>query len=318
MREKQLMGRWGLPLLMLGVLLLLFLLMVYPVRARRQPLLEMSVISREADGSSWANARQGMEQAAVDYHVELRFLAPSQSNSSQEQCQLLRRETESGASAILLFPADREALASAMEEAAGSAALVTLETDMDGAGYVGVDNVALGEALGRAALNGVQPGESVLLLDSVPGANGIRQRLESAKALLAGEGRTVLICRPGEGETLSAALRSILIRGNIRAVIAFDPSALERAAEEAALLAEPPLVYGAGFTEAVAAGLEQGQITSVAAQNSFSAGYLAVEAAARLARREAAEPPGYLAFFTVRQENMYHLDYQKLLFPVTR
>lgn len=317
MREKQLMGRWGLPLLTLGVLLLLLLLMAYPVQARQQPLLEMSVISRETDGSSWSNARQGMEQAAVDYHVELRFLFPSQSNSSQEQCQLLRRETESGASAILLFPADRSALAAAVGEAAAAAALVTLETDMgaEGAdGYVGVDNAALGESLARAALNGAQPGESVLLVDSAPGDNGIRQRLEAAESLLAGEGRTVLICPAGEDGSLSGALA----RGDIRAVVAFEPSALERAAEEAALLAEPPLVYGAGFTAAVAAGLEQSRITAAAAQNSFSAGYLAVEAAARTARRETAEPPGQLPFFTVRQENMYHPDYQKLLFPVTR
>lgn len=317
MRKKQLMGRWGLPLLMLGVLLLLLLLMAYPVQARQQPLLEMSVISREADGSSWSNARQGMEQAAGDYHVELRFLSPSQSNSSQEQCQLLRRETDSGASAILLFPADRSALAAAVGEAAARAALVTLETDMgaEGAdGYVGVDNAALGESLGRAALNGVQPGESVLLVDSAPGDNGIRQRLEAAESLLAEGGRTVLVCPSGGDGSLSGALA----QGDIRAVIAFEPSALERAAEEAALLEEPPLVYGAGFTAAVAAGLEQSRITAAAAQNSFSAGYLAVEAAARIARREAAELPGQLPFFTVRQENMYYPDYQKLLFPVTR
>ena len=107
--------RWVLPLLMLGVLLLLLLLILYPTRAQQRPeLLEMSVISREAEGSAWATARQGMEQAAADLNVELRFLYPAQSDSAQEQGQLLRREVESGASAILLFPADRETLAETM------------------------------------------------------------------------------------------------------------------------------------------------------------------------------------------------------------
>ena len=56
--------RWVLPLLMLGVLLLLLLLILYPVQIQRRPeLLEMSVIAREADGSAWATARQGTEQA---------------------------------------------------------------------------------------------------------------------------------------------------------------------------------------------------------------------------------------------------------------
>ena len=58
-------GPWVLPLLMLAVLMaLLMMLILYPARSQRRPeLLEMSVISREADGSAWATARQGMEQA---------------------------------------------------------------------------------------------------------------------------------------------------------------------------------------------------------------------------------------------------------------
>lgn len=315
-------ARGAVALLTLGVLLVLLLLIVYPVQDQRRPdLLEMSVIAREAEGSAWANARQGMEQAAADLHVELRFLYPGESNSGWEQSQLLRREVESGASAILLYPTDRAALAETVAGAAGSAALVTLETDMTACGangYVGVDNTALGEALGKAALNGVRPGETVLLLDSAPGDNGIRERLEAAEVLLAQEGRRVRLCGPGEGETLSAALRSALERGGIRAVAAFEPSALELAAAETALLEKPPLVYGAGSTAAVAASLEQGHIASVVAQNAFSTGYLAVEKAAKLARREQAGSRGELAFFIVRQEDMYEPDYQKLLFPVVR
>lgn len=306
---------WVLPLLMLGVLVTLFLLLnVYPAHAQQRPeLLEMSVISREADGSSWANVRQGMEQAAADLHVELRFLYPGQSNSSQEQSQLLRREVESGASAILLFPADREAMAKDVEEASGRAALVTLETDMAGtAGYVGVDNRALGEALGNAALNGARPGETVLLLDSAPGGSGVGQRLAAAEALLEDEGRETRRFS-GTAEALSEALAG----EDVRAAIAFEASELERAAAAVSRLERPPLLYGAGSTAVIAAGLEQGRITSAVAQNAFSAGYLAVEAAARLARREAAEPLELLPFFTVRRENMYEPEYQKLLFPVT-
>lgn len=306
--------RWVLPLLMLGVLLLLLLLILYPTRAQQRPeLLEMSVISREAEGSAWATARQGMEQAAADLNVELRFLYPAQSDSAQEQGQLLRREVESGASAILLFPADREALAEEVRSAAARAALVTLETDMaDAAAYVGVDNAALGEALGRAALNGVPRGETVLLVLAASQRSGVGDRLAAAEALLKSEGRKV---RHFAGT--ADALAETLSREKVQAVIAFEASSLERAAEAAGRLEDPPLLYGAGSTPAVTAGLEQGHITAILAQNAFSSGYLAVESAARLARREAAEALEPLPFFTVRRENMYDPENQKLLFPVT-
>lgn len=304
--------RWILPLLTMGVLLLLLLLNLYPARAQRRPeLLEMSVIAREADGSAWATARRGMEQAAADLNVELRFLYPGQSNSAQEQGQLLRREVESGASAILLFPADRELLA---EEVRGAkAALVTLETDMPAAaGYVGVDNAALGEALGSAALNGALPGETVLLVDSAPAGSGVGERLAAAEALLESQGRRV---RRFAGT--ADALAQELEREAVQAVIAFEASSLERAAAAVSQLEDPPLLYGAGSTAAITAGLEQGHITAILAQNAFSSGYLAVEAAARLARRETPQTQDPLPFFTVRRENMYEPEYQKLLFPVT-
>ena len=305
---------WVLPLLMLGVLLLLLLLILYPARTQRRPeLLEMSVIAREADGSAWATARQGMEQAAAALNVELRFLYPGQSDSAQEQGQLLRREVESGASAILLFPADREALSEEVRAASSKAALVTLETDMeDTAGYVGVDNAALGEALGRAALNGVPQGGTVLLVLAASQRSGVGDRLAAAEAVLRSEGREVR-CFAGTADALTESLS----QGDIQAVIAFEASSLERAAAAVSRLEDPPLLYGAGSTAAITAGLEQGRITSILAQNAFSTGYLAVESAARTARRETAEPLDPLPFFTVRRENMYEPEHQKLLFPVT-
>lgn len=309
------LGSWVLPLLMLGVLMtLLLMLILYPARAQRRPeLLEMSVIAREADSSAWSTARQGMEQAAADLNVELRFLFPGQSDSAQEQRQLLRREVESGSSAILLFPADREALAEEVREASARAALVTLETDMEEAeGYVGVDNAALGEALARAALNGVSRGDTVLLMDSPVHDNGVGDRQAAAEAVLESEVRE-LRHFTGTADELAGELS----RSRVQAVVAFEASGLERAAEAVSRTEDAPLLYGVGSTAAITAGLEQGGITSILAQNAFSAGYLAVQSAARLARRETAEPLDPLPFFTVRRENMYEPEHEKLLFPVT-
>ena len=69
--------------------------------------------------------------------------------------------------------------------------------------------------------------------------------------------------------------------------------------------------------EAFAAALEKGRVTAIAAVNVFSAGYLAVEAAAKLARHESWTGASSVGFSVVRQETMYSSDNQKLLFPVT-
>lgn len=303
---------------LLGLIALFSMLAFAPNSAQRHPaLLEMSVILREADSSILSTTRQGMEQAAADLNVELRFLSPTADNSAEEQIQLLQREVEAGASAILLIPADRTSMADAVSAAAAKSSLVTLETDMtaQGArGCISVDNAAVGQILGQAALNGVSAGGTVLLLDSAGGDNGIREQLEAAAALLEAEDRQVLICR--RTENLSADLTAALSSSPVQAIVAFEASALERAVEVAQSSDRFPLLYGTGSTSAIAAGLEENDVTAIVAHNAFSAGYLAVQHTAALARNQLASPLSSLSFTVIRQETMYLPDNQKLLFPV--
>ena len=139
---------------LIGLSVLFCLLAFAPGEKHSQPpLLEMSVILRDGDGGV-STMRKGMEQAAEDLNVELRFLTPAEDNNAAEQVQLLEREVAGGAPAVVLLPADRELLSGAVSAAAaGKTTLVTVETDMTAwgaAASVSMDHQALGEALGTA------------------------------------------------------------------------------------------------------------------------------------------------------------------------
>lgn len=301
---------------LIGLSVLFCLLAFAPGEKHSQPpLLEMSVILRDGDGGV-STMRKGMEQAAEDLNVELRFLTPAEDNNAAEQVLLLEREVAGGAPAVVLLPADRELLSGAVSAAAGKTTLVTVETDMTAwgaAASVSMDHHALGEALGTAAMHGVPAGGTVLLLDSLPGDNGIRERLEAAREVLEREGRQVREYQWNGDETLFADILRIERPG---AVIAFEAAALAEVAE-LSRGENFPLLYGCGSTTGIAAALEKGRVTAIAAVNVFSAGYLAVEAAASLARHEDWTGAPTVAFSVVRQETMYESDNQKLLFPVT-
>ena len=299
---------------LIGLSVLFCLLAFAPGEKHSQPpLLEMSVILRDGDGGV-STMRKGMEQAAEDLNVELRFLTPAEDNNAAEQVLLLEREVAGGAPAVVLLPADRELLSGAVSAAAaGKTTLVTVETDMTAwgaAASVSMDHHALGEALGTAAMHGVPAGGTVLLLDSLPGDNGIRERLEAAREVLEREGRQVREYQWSGDEALFADILRIERPG---AVIAFEAAALAELSRGESF----PLLYGCGSTTGIAAALEKGRVTAIAAVNVFSAGYLAVEAAASLARHEDWTGAPTVAFSVVRQETMYESDNQKLLFPVT-
>lgn len=302
---------------LIGLSVLFWLLAFAPGEKHHQPpLLELSVILRDGDGAV-STMRKGMEQAAQDLNVELRFLIPAEDNSAAQQAQLLEREVTGAASAVLLIPADREALGDAVSAAAGKTTLVTVETDMTAwgaAASITMDHQELGAALGAAALNGVPEGGTVLLLDSLPGDNGIRERMEAAKAVLERGGRQARVYKWDPDTT---SLPDILRIERPRAIIAFEAAALADVAELSRGEDAFPLLYGCGSTASIAAALEKGRVTAITAVNVFSAGYLAVEAAAALARHEDWTAAAPVAFSIVRQETMYDSDNQKLLFPVT-
>lgn len=302
---------------LIGLSVLFWLLAFAPGEKHHQPpLLEMSVILRDGDGAV-STMRKGMEQAAQDLNVELRFLIPAEDNSAVQQAQLLEREVAGAASAVLLIPADREALGDVVSAAAGKTTLVTVETDMTAwgaAASITMDHQELGAALGAAALNGVPEGGTVLLLDSLPGDNGIRERMEAAKAVLERGGRQARVYKWDPDTT---SLPDILRIERPRAIIAFEAAALADVAELSRGEDAFPLLYGCGSTASIAAALEKGRVTAITAVNVFSAGYLAVEAAAALARHEDWTAAAPVAFSIVRQETMYDSDNQKLLFPVT-
>ena len=302
---------------LIGLSILFWLLAFAPGEKHHQPpLLEMSVILRDGDGAV-STMRKGMEQAAQDLNVELRFLIPAEDNSAAQQAQLLEREVAGAASAVLLIPAEREALGDAVSAAAGKTTLVTVETDMTAwgaAASITMDHQELGAALGAAALNGVPEGGTVLLLDSLPGDNGIRERMEAAKAVLERGGRQARVYKWDPDTT---SLPDILRIERPRAIIAFEAAALADVAELSRGEDAFPLLYGCGSTASIAAALEKGRVTAITAVNVFSAGYLAVEAAAALARHEDWTAAAPVAFSIVRQETMYDSDNQKLLFPVT-
>ena len=302
---------------LIGLSVLFWLLAFAPGEKHHQPpLLELSVILRDGDGAV-STMRKGMEQAAQDLNVELRFLIPAEDNSAVQQAQLLEREVAGAAPAVLLIPADREALGDAVSAAAGKTTLVTVETDMTAwgaAASITMDHQELGAALGAAALNGVPEGGTVLLLDSLPGDNGIRERMEAARAVLEREGRQARVYKWDPDTT---SLPDILRIERPRAIIAFEAAALADVAELSRGEDAFPLLYGCGSTSGIAAALEKGRVTAITAVNVFSAGYLAVEAAAALARHEDWTAAAPVAFSIVRQETMYDSDNQKLLFPVT-
>jgi len=290
----------------LGFLVILTLVIPQLFRDRDEPrLVSLSVLLRDADSTNWTVARQGMEQAADELGAELRFLTLTVPNDSREQEELLRREAEGGAEALIAVPADTETLYAALGRLAVPCPLVTLECAMAGSvGTVAPDNPEVGRRLAQALLEDWN-GRQVVLLDNSEACPEVGDRLEGALEVLtqAGVPTAVVPALPEDG---AAA---------VRWVMAFEASATRQAAERREAEDLNFALYGVGSSAAITAQLEKGNITAIAAWSGYAAGYLAVQQAVQ-AVRGAPQNLEPLPFSVVRGEDIYAPENQKLLFPV--
>lgn len=266
---------------------------------------EISILLRQGDSEVFSTARQGMEQAAEDLGVELRFLTLEAEDDGISQVELLRRQAEMDVDAAVVIPADCTALEQLLDDWQGLP-VVTLESQVAGAqAFVGIDDEAVGRMLAQQVAGSCPASGRVLLADAFPGCAGPSRRLESAKQTLKTAGFAPEVCSELTVEALEGAA----------AVLCFEPVSLEQAAALAAQCEAAPLVYGAGVSASVVASLETGGIAAAIAWSDYAAGYLAVSQAAAAARGEQAESQT-LPVTLVKEGETYDKDHQKLLYPV--
>lgn len=287
----------------LGLLVVLTLLVPQILRDQRDDgLLALSVLLRDTDSSGWNVARQGMEQAADELGAELRYLTLTVPNDTKEQEELLRRETEGGADAVIAVPADTKALCAAVNRLPSPCPVVTLECAMeDGAGVVSPDNEAVGRRLAETLLEDWDGGE-VYLLDNSGDCPETTPRLEAALETLTQAG--------------VPAVRTAALPERAAWVMAFEAGATRQTVDRREEEQRDFILYGVGSSAAITTQLERGNIAAVAAWSDYAAGYLAVRQAVQAIqqRPQALDP---LPFSIVRGEDIYAPENEKLLFPVT-
>ena len=292
----------------LGALAVLTLVIPQLLRDRdEEGLLSLSVLLRDTDSTNWTVARQGMEQAADELGAELRFLTLTVPNDGREQEELLRREVEGGADALISVPADPEGLRAALGRLSTPCPMVTLECPMEAGGStVSPDNEAVGRQLAQALLEDWNDGLIILLYtgDSCPEA---AVRLKGAFDTIAeADGEVpVLVLDTGYWDSLKGQ----------KWVMSFDPTITRQVAEWREAEGQTFALYGVGSSTDITAQLERGNITAIAAWSDYAAGYLAVQQAVQ-AVRERPQTLDPLPFSIIRGEDIYAPENQKLLFPV--
>lgn len=313
---------WRLLIFLYVVFLVILFLMCSTDLIIREPekeIYQIAVIIEDVKSDNYSNFRKGMDQAAVEYNVDVHFITLYEKLDAEQQMELMDREQQDGADALIVVPADEEQIAGKQM----AVPVIFLRSGLGGAsmGSITVDYEKMGEQLADQMAEDIQKNSSVLLLTNPAKQSDMdRMFLQGARAVLADGGYHTRTIEVDEEEGILSSLDTLTVWKEGRCVILAENQEILTAM--AGIMADAPDVaarvrglYGRGNTLPILNDLDCGYIDGICVTDDFSIGYLSVREAVRILE---GNDSSYILMdsYYIEKEDLREPDYEKVLFPI--
>ncbi len=289
--------------------------------------IKVAVIVKSVDSDFWQNFKSGVDSAATEYNVSVTFEGPENEEDYAAQNKMISRAAENGADVIVLSAIDRTRNAPTVNAAVRNGVqVITADSALDSSLislFIGTDNPAAGISAAKALEAQFSAGEKIRLgiVGCTEKTENILNRESGLREYFAGlENAEIVAAVSADSNTESAESKATELLQKYPEINAL-----------AGLNEWTTLGVGAAIKKAGAAGkiktvgfdtntvsvgmLETGEMGALIVQNPFAMGYLSVKKAAELKNGElSGDKTLYTAVTTVKKENMYDPDIQKILF----
>lgn len=287
----------------------------------------ISVIVNDSNNDRWIALRQGLEQAAKDYHIALNYVSTGKLKNAGEETALIRRELENGAQGVIVQAITDETEPFELSKLSGQTAFILLESDAGLGGrytVVGPDNKEIGKALAQALIQDFGEslsGKAIGILSGNSSGFALQQRQQGLSEGLRGQETVIawdiriMESGPQEEQERFAEMELPDI------MIALDNDGTERMIDvmQSDEGKADCALYGVGGSEKAVYYLDKGVLKTLVVPNEFKMGYQSMEAAAnRLQYHTEQAQACEVDYLVVEQADMYEPGNQKVLFPIVQ
>ena len=304
-----------------------FLVLLNEGKKKDVKVYNFSVIIRGKNSEGWRIIKEGMEQAASEMNVNIRFLTLLEENSIKEQTELIERELNDGTDAILISPTDYNAMASTIENVRKKVPVVLFESNIEtkkNIPYISCDNYELGQSLAEEIVRNGNTRSKVSIIKSDLNCSSINERyLGFVDEIEKSKNTYEFLELPRDEVQLYNKVREIIENNETDVIITFEPNILESIGKaKKYVLSTNNLkynveLYGTGSTSLIISLIEENVINSIAMQNEFNVGYLSVKASVSQIEEKSIDD-SIITSTIINSRNMYSKENQRMLFPFVR
>ena len=311
-------GKW-LFFLYVAFLVLLFLMCSTDliIREPERKIYQIAVIIEDDKSDNYTNFRKGMDQAAMEFNVDIHFITLYEKSDAGQQMELMEREQQDGADALIVIPAE--------ETTAGKQMNVPVIFLSPGpaqgaaSGCIVIDYEKMGEQLAREMSDKISEDCPLLILTD-PGRQSAMDCLflQGVRGVFDAEGRKIDVIIRDEKEGFHGKLETSGLQEKA-VLLAENPQILT---EVAGILGDSQAVaehvcglYGRGNTVPILNDLDRGRISGVCVTDDYSIGYLSVREAVQVLEGADSAPITVTSYY-IEKEDLREPGFEKLLFPI--
>lgn len=288
----------------------------------------VSVIVDDSNNERWTSLRQGLEQAAGDYNMNLNYVSTGKLSSMDEELALIQRELENGADGIIVQAVSSEGEMQNLEEVSAQVPVFLLESDVmpeEVYAIVGPDNLAIGGAIADAVKQDFGEelaGKKIGILCGNQKQLAMQQRLQGVwEGLVAADAD--IVWKIGTNDNGSDEMENWLKDADsVEIVITLGNTQTEQMVDYLQSMENDEMechIYGVGCSEKVVYYLDKGIIRTLVVPNEFNMGYLSVEAIAEQLHYHLSKVENsQVDYLVINKENLYEEENQKVLFPIVQ
>lgn len=317
-------GRRGKLLIFFYVVFLVVLLLMCStdlvIREPEKEIYQVAVIIEDVRSDNYSNFRKGMDQAAMDFNVDVHFITLYEKRDVWQQIELMEREQQDGADALIVVPVDEQRIVA--EPMIVPVILVCSEwAKGTREGSVVVDYEKMGEQLAQEMMEEIPADSPVLMfMDPVKQSTMDMLFVKGAEEALTANGHYIQRVKRKSKEGFQVFLEEVQRQSEQPIVILAENQ--EIMTEVSGILSDSPEVsqcvcglYGRGNTVPILNDLDRGFITGVCVTDDYSIGYFSVRAAVQ-ALEGAMNSPVVMDSYYIKKEDLREAAYEKLLFPI--
>lgn len=312
--------------LMAGVLVVLFLLSSTDliIKEKKTEIYPVSVIISDTSDDYYVNFRKGVDKAAEEYNVDVSFITLYEKGDAGQQMELVKREIDDGASAVVLIPVKPVECAKKLEDMVLNSPAVIMgnlfPNDRVQSG-IAPDYQEEGRKLGQAIAAENSSGLPVWIFTEGLAYGYNREVYDGLTEALSVAGFSMKLYEKSSDAIFRQAIEATVYPGSGKAVVAaIDVKSLDEAAD---IIAGSPVygnhiagLYGIGSTTKLLTELDTGIIKGLVVSDQFDAGYRSIEKAVEAVHNGLEREQIVLDSHYIRKADLRKSRFEKILYPI--